>query len=171
MERYLKQLIEDLHQISNNVNSSDSTKDEPINDEESFYRHIEDVETYLHGDEIPISETTGILPEQLPPSEKLSEKQKAQLAVELERFLEHFHFALDFPHNYPNHLRYRFIKKFWTEKHPAMQYSTTHIEFCNYEKENCPFPGYCTSCDEFEIDDKDLDSDQFKDLDTDELPF
>jgi len=171
MQLYLSQLIEDLHQTTNKVNSSRNTEEEPIHDNESFYKHIADIENYLHGVEIPISEITGILPEQLPPPERLSEKQKTQLVVELERFMEHFHFALDFPKNYPNHLRYRFIKKFWTEKHPTMQFGCTHIEFCKYEKENCPFPGYCTSCDDFEIDDEDPEMNKSKDLDTDELPF
>ncbi|MRT94568.1 hypothetical protein [Ancylomarina sp. 16SWW S1-10-2] len=161
MEHYLNHLIEDLHQITNNINNSDRTEDESINDDESFYKHIEAVENYLHGDQISISEITGILPEQLPPPERLSERQKTQLAAELEDFLEYFHFALDFPQNYPNHLRYQFIKKFWMEKHPDIQFGTTHIEFCNYEKENCPFPGYCTSCDE--IDDENEDMGSFKD--------
>lgn len=171
MQKYITQLIEDLHQIAKEVNPSGNTEDEPIHDDESFFRHISDVENYLHGEQIPVSEITGILHEQLPPPENLSEKQQAQLTVELECFLEYFHFVLDFPQNYPNHLRYPFIRKFWTEKHTVMQFGNSHIEFCNYEKENCPFLGYCSTCDDFNLDNEDSDNTKFVDTDAKDLPF
>lgn len=159
MQNYINQLIEDLHKIADKVNPSGNTEEEEeaVNDEETFLKHLADIERYVYGEEVLISHITGIAQEELPPPEILSESQQAHLATELECFLEHFHFALDFPANYPKHLRYGFIKKFWTEKHPAMQFGTSHIEFCNYERENCPFPDYCDSCDEFETNDEDLD--------------
>ena len=171
MQRYINQLIEDLHEIAQKASLSGKTAEEAVSDDESFLKHIEDVENYLHGDQLPISEITGILSEQLPPPETLNESQKEQLSVELENFLAHFHFSLDFPQNYPKHLRYPFIKNFWSEKHSPMRSGTSHIEFCEYDEANCPFPGYCNSCSEFEIEDKDLDMDKFKGLDDNELPF
>ena len=171
MQRYLTQLIEDLHEIAQRVNPSGNTDEETVHDQESFFKHIEDVENYLHGELVPISKITGILPEQLPPPEKLNENQLAQLAMELEKFLAHFHFALDFPGNYPGHLRYPFIRNFWNEEHSPMQLGTSHIEFCYYDKADCPFPGYCTTCDEFEIDEENPDMDKFNNQNEDELPF
>ena len=171
MKLYLTQLIEDLHETAQKANPSGKTEEETVHDDETFLKHIEDVENYLHGGQLPISEITGILPEQLPPPRKLSESQRAQLSVELENFLAHFHFALDFPQNYPSHLRYAFIKNFWTEKHSPMRFGTSHIEFCEYEKAHCPFPGYCNTCDEFETEDEGLDMEKFKGLDENELPF
>ena len=172
MQNYINQLIEDLHEIADQVNLWGNTEEEePINDEETFLKHIADVERYVSGDDVLISDIAGIAQEELPPPERLNEKQQSQIAVELEYLLQHFHFALDFPDNYPKHLRYGFIKKLWTEKHPAMQFGTSHIGFCSYEKENCPFPGYCNSCDEFETDDEDLGLNKLKDRNTGELPF
>jgi len=171
MQHYIDQLIEDLHEILREMNPPGKTQEDPILEEESFIKHIEDVENYLHGKELPISEITGIIPEQLPPAEKLSEQQKTQLSVELEKFLAYFHFSLDFPFNYPYYLRYPFIKNFWAEKHSAMQSGTSHIEFCDYDKDNCPFTTYCNTCDEFSADDEDPDIDKFKGLGDDELPF
>ncbi len=170
MQRYITQLTEDLHEIARKAYPLGKTEEKKtVYDDETFLKHIEDVENYLHGEQLLISEITGILPEQLPPLGKLNESQKEQLSVELEDFLAHFHFSLDFPQNYPRHLRYPFIKDFWSEKHAPMQFGTSHIEFCEYDEANCPFPGYCSNCDEFE--DKDLDMDKFEGLDENELPF
>lgn len=171
MQQYIKQLIDDLHEIAQKANPSGKTEEEPVHDNETFFKHIEDVENYLHGEQLPISEITEILPEQLPPPGKLNESQLAQLSVELENFLAHFHFALDFPQNYPNHLRYPFIKNFWTEKHTHMKFGTSHIEFCNYEKENCPFPDYCHTCDEYRIEGEGFGMDKFEGLNENELPY
>lgn len=171
MQRYIDQLTEDLHDIIQKINPSVDVQEEPIHDEEAFFRQIEDIENYLHGKQLPISEITGILPEQLPPAERLNKKQQAQLSVELEKFLAHFHFSLDFPMNYPHNLRYTFIKNFWTEEHSLMQQGTSHIEFCDYDKENCPFEDYCNTCNEFNIEDEDTDMSKFDGLSDDEFPF
>lgn len=160
MQRYITQLIEDLHEIAQIKNQTANT--EPDRDDEALLKHFQDIENYLHGEEVPISEITGILPEQLPPPEMLNKSQQAQLSVELENFLENYTFALDFPHNYPNHLRYPFIRNFWTEKHIPMQYGTSHIEFCEYDETNCPFQGYCNSCNHSSIEDKYLNRDDFE---------
>ncbi|MGE4590103.1 MAG: hypothetical protein AB7E34_11110 [Acidaminococcaceae bacterium] len=160
MQRYINQLIEDLHEIAQIKNQTANT--EPDRDDEALLKHFQDIENYLHGEEVPISEITGILPEQLPPPEMLNESQQAQLSVELENFLENYTFALDFPHNYPNHLRYPFIRNFWTEKHIPMQCGTSHIEFCEYDETNCPFQGYCNSCNQIDIEDNYLDSYSFE---------
>ncbi|MFA9371452.1 MAG: hypothetical protein ACERIH_07040 [Labilibaculum antarcticum] len=171
MQHYITQLIEDLQEIVQKINPSGTTEEETIHDDESFSRHIEDVENYLHGEQIPISQITGIEQEQLPPPERLSEKQQANLAVELDSFLQQHHFALEFPQNYPIPLRYSFIRDFWTEKHPLMKFGTSHIEFCDYDPENCPFPGYCKNCDDFEPDDEDFDMTKYKKMGPGDLPF
>jgi len=174
MDRYIEQLIEDLNILTSKKNSHTETETESENDDESFLKHIENVENYLYGDKIPVSSITGILFEQLPPPEKLNKRQQKILSAELEKFLRYFHFELDFPRKYPLHLRYPFIRNFWNEKHVALSFGSSHIEFCDYEKENCPFPGYCKTCDEVEAQMK-FDEEQSKnntnEFDLDELPF
>ena len=144
MERYLEQLIEDLHQATQKLDPP--SWEEADKDDELELYDISQVEKYVYGDATPISEITGIGHEQLPPVEKLTHDQQALLSAELEKLLYYFHFQLYFPDNFPAHSRYAFILKFWEEKHVAVSVGTTHIEFCDYDEDECPFPGYCSNC-------------------------
>lgn len=152
MERYIQQLIEDLHQATYNVRPPHSlwADSEADPQDELELEDMSHVEKYLYGKKEPIGSITGIDANLLPPAEKLTTNQQALLAAELENLLDFFHFQLEFPSDFPAHLRYPFIKNFWNESHVPMSFGTTHIEFCDYEKENCPFPGYCNTCDEVE---------------------
>jgi len=148
MERYIEQLIEDLHEVTRNMKLphriSEETGADPYYDvtlEDFSY-----IDEYLYGDKIPVSSITGIALELLPPADLLSNEQQALLATELENLLMYFHFYLDFPEDYPDHLRYSFILNFWKEEHVPMSIGEGHFNFCDYEEEHCPFPGYCDSC-------------------------
>ena len=59
-----------------------------------------------------------------------------------------------------------FVEKF--------MYGENHIEFCHYEEKNCPFPGYCNTCNEITEQMK-FDEEQANRstslTDDDELPF
>ncbi len=150
MQRYIEQLIVDLRQATWKMKpphelweESGADPDDELELEDMSY-----VEKYMYGVEEPISGITGIELEKLPPEAKLTLQQQALLASELENLLQYFHFYLDFPKNYPAHLRYPFILKFWTEEHVALSFGESHIEFCDYDEENCPFPGYCNTCKE-----------------------
>ncbi len=151
MERYLSQLLDDINKAAWKVSpphpiweKSGAEPDNELELEDMSY-----VEQYVYGDEIPISEITGIDQELLPPVEQLTESQQALLASELEKLLNVFHFFPDFPSDYPVNLRYPFLKKLWSESHVPLSFGENHIEFCDYEEENCPFPGYCKSCEKF----------------------
>ena len=175
MERYLVQLIDDLHKATWGMKPPHEIweKSEADPDDELELEDMSYVEKYLYGDEIPISEITGIALEQLPPVEKLNKEQHADLAVELENLLQYFHFYLDFPKDYPVQLRYTFIRKFWEEKHVALSFGENHIEFCDYNEEHCPFMGYCNTCKEVAEQMK-FDEDQANlplDHDEENLPF
>ncbi len=176
MERYIAQLIEDIRKATWNEKPPHElwleSKADPDNELE-----LEDmsyVEKYLYGEKEPISLIIGIETQFLPPPENLSKKQKELLSKELEKLLLIHHFKLDFPRKYPHHLRYSFIRNFWNEEHVAMSFGTSHIEFCDYEKENCPFPGYCTTCDEVEAQmkyDEEQSKNHTEEFDLDDLPF
>ena len=170
MQRYLEQLIDDLHKATWGMKPPHEIweESEANPDDELELEDMSHVEKYLYGDAIPISGITGIAQEQLPPGEKLTEEQQALLAVELEKLLQYFHFYLDFPKDYPAHLRYEFIRKFWEEKHVALSFGENHIEFCDYDEAKCPFPGYCNSCKEVAEQMKFDDEDYSKvDIDSD----
>lgn len=150
MQRYIEQLIEDIHKATWNLRPPhalwEESKADP--DDELELEDMTYLEQYVYGDEIPIANITGIEQERLPAPEKLTTEQKALLAEELEKLLQYFHFILDFPSEYPSHLRYPFIRNFWKEKHVALSFGENHIEFCDFEDDKCPFPGYCTTCAE-----------------------
>ncbi len=148
MERYLEQLIGDIRNATWKVSppheiweKSGADPDNELELEDMSY-----VEQYVYGDEISISEITGIEQELLPPVEQLPELQQEVLASELEKLLNVHHFFPDFPADYPVLLRYPFLRQLWSESHVPLSFGENHIEFCDYEEEYCPFPGYCTSC-------------------------
>ncbi len=152
MNNYISQLIEDLHNASWNVSPPHElwldTKADPDNEVE-----LEDMvfaEKYIYGKELPVEEITGISREQLPSPDLLNEQQQTLLATELEKLLEIFHFVLDFPTRFPIYLHYSFIRNFWAESHVPLSFGENHIEFCDMDEEDCPFPGYCDTCKEVE---------------------
>ncbi|RKD88230.1 hypothetical protein [Mangrovibacterium diazotrophicum] len=107
---------------------------------------------YLYGEKETVSTITGIDSELLPPNGVLSKSQVEILANELEKILQKHHFVLDFPVNFPPHLRYDFIIRFWSEKHLAFSEGEHHIDFCTYHEETvCPFTGYCIVCSDVEV--------------------
>ncbi len=150
MQNYISQLISDIHKASWNIRPPHEcwldTGADPDYDLE-----LEDMsfaEKYIYGEEVPIEEMTGINTSQLPAPELLSEEQRAILAEELEKLLCNYHFKLEFPSSYPGHLRYGFIRKFWTESHVQLSFGENEIEFCDMDESECPFPGYCDICKE-----------------------
>lgn len=148
MQRYIEQLIEDIHRATWRLRAPHEIWDEVDLNSEIEIEDISYAEKYIYGTKEYISEITGIYLENLPADSKLTTEQKALLAIELENLLQVFHFHLDFPNNLPSHLRYSFILKFWEEKHVPLSFGESHIEFCNYDEDECPFPGYCNTCNE-----------------------
>ncbi len=168
MKRYIEQLIDDISNATLRVTpphplwlESGADPDDEMDLEDMSY-----VEQFVYGEEKPISGITGIDTAALPPPEKLDEEQQAMLAAELEKLLEFFHFQLEFPRDYPVHLRYPFIRNLWDENHVPMSFGITHIEFCDYDEENCPFPGYCSNCKDY-AEQMELDKEFAKETDTD----
>ena len=149
MERYLEQLIDDFHKIRSKVNTVADHWTSVDVDDEGELEDISYVEKYIYGEEFPISTIIGIGLEYLPSRDKLTEEQAARLEQELEALLEHFNFYLDFPESLPAHDRYKFILGIWNDKHVPMPFGESHIEFCSYDEEKCPFPGHCNSCSQW----------------------
>ena len=177
MQRYIKQLVEDIRMATHNLKPPhelwEISKADPTDELE--LEDMSHIEQYLFGEKQPIAQITTIAQEQLPPPDKLQKGQKTQLASELEKLLQYFHFYLDFPEDYPTHLRYSFIYNFWTEKHVPLSFGRNHIEFCNYEEKDCPFAGYCTACADFSTqikpDDDQQNNPDYDPNENNDLPF
>ncbi|MBI9064868.1 MAG: hypothetical protein JEZ14_22975 [Marinilabiliaceae bacterium] len=183
MQRYLEQLIEDIHRARTIVQPPSEVWDSTDMDDEGEIEDMVYAETYLYGKRQPLSQITGIQREQLPNADLLTPEQAASLTKELEALLLHHNFVPDFPESFPMAQRYPFLLTIWTNEYVELSFGEYHIEFCDLEEDNCPFPGYCTICNEVaqqmkydeetgtkttEEDDRDLDDMDFNDL---ILPF
>ncbi len=148
MQNYINQLIEDIRSASWNTRPPHEIWEDADPEYEVELEDMSYVEKYVYGEKKSVSEITGIDATELPPPEQLTEEQRAVLADELEKLLVNYSFVLDFPEAFPAHFRYPFIRDFWSESHVALSFGTNHIEFCDFDEDNCPFPDYCNTCKE-----------------------
>lgn len=161
MENYIRQLIEDIRATRLEIVQQNELKSTTDPEDEIALGDFSLVEKYIYGERIPIEVITGIEANLLPPADKLTHDQMAVLAEELEKLLEVKHFALVFPESLPLHIRYPLIRKFWNEMHVEMTSGTSHIEFCRYEPDNCPYPDYCQCKDFQNSDDEENNTDHY----------
>ena len=92
----------------------------------------------------------GIKAEQLPPDDKLSDEQVVQLNDGIVALWEAFNISPDLPNEVPPRLIYEALKNYWATK--TVQYVSEgriHIEFCDYEPDECPWGSDYCSCKEF----------------------
>ena len=143
MERYIQQLIEEFDATITNQ----MIQQEIITDEYKG-ESLLPCEQFTTGEEKEICKITGIETEKLPPSEKITEEQAELLANKMENLLSNFFFVLEFPEGVPGTIRYKLLRERWNCKVVTANVGRIHLEFCNYEQENCPFPEYCTFCSE-----------------------
>lgn len=147
MEKYIEQLLEDLGEAAdqgpgpgtswNAIGEGDFDEEDPI----------ADVEQFLYGPEQKLSEIVGIEKIQFPPKEKLSEKQMSKLFNAMVDLLNVFHFVPDFPDGVPVSIKYQLLRENWDSKQVYVGGGgETHIEFCDYEPDECPFPRECCDC-------------------------
>lgn len=125
MERYIEQLIEDIRNSSEKAPKEDTGTDDPDGTDSIRY-----AEQFVHGEAQPLSQITGIDQEQLPPVDKLNNKQINQLLNELIRLLNNFHFVPDFPEKVPVNLRYKVLREHWNDEYVSVGGGQVHIEFC-----------------------------------------
>jgi hypothetical protein len=161
MKRYIEQLIEDIRRAGQNAPHLLEPK-RKLTPEEEFERDMEEVERYVRGEQEKLSDILGIPLSVLPSPDKLTKSQLDILVNELNNLLNAYNFYPDFPENLPDELKYKALLGIWESDQTYMQSGMMHIEFCDYDQENCPFPGYCQSCDGFSsnVDDvEDFDED------------
>ncbi len=148
MERYITQLIEDIHKARTHVKAPSEEWDSVNLEDEGEIEDMAFAEKYIYGKSEPLYKITGIATEMFPPPEKLSTLQQEKLALEMEALLLHHNFMADFPVALPQNQKYAFLRNIWDQEQVEVSFGTVHIEFCDFETDNCPFPGYCTTCEE-----------------------
>lgn len=148
MDRYLDQLIEDIHKARTIVHPPSEVWNDADMEDEGEMEDMAYIQKYLYGDQKPLHEITGIATEMLPPPDRLNDKQTERLVIELEALLAHYHFVADFPETFPLKERYPFLLNLWNNQYVELSFGENHIEFCTFDEKNCPFPGYCNICQE-----------------------
>lgn len=158
MKRYLEQLINDMRESARNVSDEDLTV---------FFRNADDEdnlpfsEDYQHGPRRKLSEIVGIPSMSFPPEDQLTDNQTEILAREMELLLKAYFFYPEFPSGVPGRLRYRHLIRIWDDEHVFLINGENHLEFCDYDETNCPFPGYCNICSQInKFKDKENEEDE-----------
>jgi hypothetical protein len=147
MERYIEQLIEDLRKARDYDDPPEMMEDFLLGQVEKAEDHFEDVEKYLNGQREPLSEILGIEKEKFPSPARLSDEQATLLAGEMEKLWRHFRFYPSYPvDDLPGTVRYRLLRDSWDNEQACISTGAIGVEFCDYDDENCPLPGYCKAC-------------------------
>lgn len=149
MNRYIEQLIDDIRKQRQFVEPPDEIWEGVDPTDPGEVEDFTYVEEFMYGAKEHVFKITGIEQNLLPSAKKLTTDQAAMLAIELELLLNHYNLYPDFPGKFPAHLRYPMLRKLWEKKYVAVSFGEIHIEFCSYDDAKCPFPGYCTACEDF----------------------
>lgn len=104
MEKYFKQLIDDIHQATQNI-----TWPFPISNLE-FWDWIPDKEEKQTAPRIPLEEWTGIKKEQLPPENMLTDQQIETLLKALINMLNEYNWMVVFQITIPKRIQYKAIR-------------------------------------------------------------
>jgi hypothetical protein len=150
MEHYINQLIEDIHTARTKLKAPSHEWDFVDFENEAEIEDMTFAEEYIYGEREPLSQITGITKEMFPPPEKLSEPQQDRLVQEIEALLLHHNFVPEFPTVLPPDKKYSSLRNIWDQEYVEVSFGTVHIEFCDCDSDNCPFPGHCTTCEEIE---------------------
>lgn len=151
MEQYLNQLLEDLAEAQNiEISYPDYKALYPDHPAASYgFDHIIGWEL---APETPMAKVFGIANEAFPPEDRLTEQQARRLnEAILACWAAHQIFA-DLPEEVPSQrVVYRELRKAWHHKGiKLIKEGQTHLEFCHYEVESCPWgEDYCR-CNDFE---------------------
>jgi hypothetical protein len=161
MEKYIRQLINDIRLA---IENAPPVKDEPVDSEASFIEHIEEVEKYLEAPSEKLSVVLGVPLSEFPTEDKLNEQQMDALAGEMIKLMQAYNFYPTFPEDVPAKMLYTALLKQWESEVVFTANSAGIMDICNYDVDDCPFPGYCDVCANVDRDFEEME-DEFYDED------
>lgn len=167
LDNYVIQLAEQLRSSAQDLPDPNAVSEF---DEESLPEELKmfaDVERFLHGKAKKLSFIVGIKQESFPPVNRLNEHQITLLYDEMKRLLAAYCFYPDFPEGLPTEEKYKVLRDEWNMELVYTGEGESHLEFCSYEPDECPFPEKYCWCRDIEVEDMDT----FDDMDEDDLPF
>ena len=142
MEKYIKQLIEDIRNAHRQLTKEETEK------AETFEQHIEEVERYIAGGEDLIQPTFGyhcnLNKEQFPPPSRLTFEQMNTVCDAFEKLLLSWNAHADFPDNLPIAMAYETLISVLDRKFMTPTSGFVGLEFCDYMPEECRFKEHCT---------------------------
>jgi hypothetical protein len=155
MKKYLHALLADLAEAKNNRPPVREVQDDeftPFELEEFMESSMEDSADMSSGNAEKtasksrnIRETMGLEREQFPPADYWSEEEAAQLVIALNDLLKHYNLSADYPETLPPLMAYTTLVGALEKYAPIMPFGEWHLEFCDYNPEECPFgEPYCT---------------------------
>jgi hypothetical protein len=149
MRPYIEDLIEEVKKAAREAHQKHAKPTDAQKELTGQYQNCEK-RSYLYGNPATLEEITGIPANSLPPFYLLSDEHKAELSNAMEELLEAWGFIADFPENFPSTERYKLLRGIWTTHQVYIGTSYTYIEFCNFDRNNCPFPHHCNMCEEID---------------------
>jgi len=144
MHNYLTHLIADLRQAA---------KDLPVKPYYDIPPEAEGIEYVVEWENAkakPMQEWFGIDKKNFPPPEKLTGDELKMMVDEILKLWEAYNFYADLPEDLPAEIAYKVLVDFFEKPVAWVSEGSSHIEFCEYEPENCPFPPEYCWCKNFE---------------------
>ena len=142
MEKYIKQLVEDIHNAHRHLTKEETEK------AETFEQHIEEVERFIAGEEDLIQHSFGyhcsLNKEQFPPSSRLTFEQMNTVCDAFEKLLFTWNIRTDFPDKLPIEMAYETLVSVLDRKFIIPTSGFIGLEFCDYLPEECRFKEHCT---------------------------
>ena len=160
MHRYIEQLIDDLRQAAEQA-PPDIIDDPEIDEEEALEMELEEAERIVTGPFEKLSDILGIPKKMLPGPDRLKDEHVRILVPEIEKLLNAYNFYPDYPEKVPYNLLYKALYDIWDDDFIKVNSGQYHIEFCDYDENNCPFPGYCDYCSETFSDEEQIPENEF----------
>jgi hypothetical protein len=160
LELYVSQMVEDLEALTKpeqtwqevfgdndrNPDSIDELFPQDSKESNETEYNFEDVERYLSGDfEVSISSICKLEKEHFPAPELLNTQQIQMVNTAFIKMMQSNNISFDFPDRLPEIVKYDLIRNGLEEKVYCSKDGFTTVEFCNYEKTECPYAkaGFC----------------------------
>ena len=136
MQRYLKQLIEEMHEAAKNTPAK------------PYYEHdwgpeLDYVIEWENNPSKPMGEWFGLSLEQFPPVDKLNSLQIEEMNTAFAELWAAYNFYAEFPEKTPAKLRYELYRKHINEGIVWASQGSSIIDFCTGNCEDCDVKEYC----------------------------
>ncbi len=160
MDNYIKQLLKDIDAriavapppigmvIGENVY--------PISDSTTLEESLGEAERYVSAPPAKLGDQLKFTINEFPRATLLNTKQLTVLTQALENLWLAWHLVPDFPKGLPVAMKYNLMRDYLEKEIVLVKVGEVHIEFCEYDYDNCPFIGYCDSCDPKKFTDEKL---------------